>query len=191
MYKLILFDFYGVFCPDLATEWFKQMMPDYRKHLAAFNALCDLSNKGELSREGFREELSRLTGVPVGEISAGINKRMSANQSLVQFAWQLKRRYKLGLLSNAQKGRIEQIVVDYGMEDLFDELIISAEIGVVKPHKGIFEYALNKFAVAPAEAVFIDDRQSNVDAASRYGIASVLFIDTTTLAVQLEALGVK
>lgn len=74
--------------------------------------------------------------------------------------------------------------------DLFDDLFISGYEGVIKPHAAYFEKLLAKFSLAPNEALFIDDRQVNIDGAMAVGIPSILFTSPEQLRASLKAQGV-
>lgn len=55
-----------------------------------------------------------------------------------------------------------------------EDIIISASINRMKPHRTIFEYVLNKYGIVdPAECVFIDDQEENIAAAQSCGITAV------------------
>lgn len=59
--------------------------------------------------------------------------------------------------------------------ELFDGVVISAHEGCIKPEAEIFRRLLERYAVAPASALFVDDLQANVDAARRLGIDAYRF----------------
>jgi epoxide hydrolase-like predicted phosphatase len=60
-------------------------------------------------------------------------------------------------------------------DELFEVIVDSSEVGVRKPDPRIFELTLERLGgIAPAEALFLDDAASNVEAAQRLGIRSVL-----------------
>ena len=59
--------------------------------------------------------------------------------------------------------------------DLFDTIIISAEVGVVKPSARIYEIALEQAKVNANEAVFVDDMPVNIEACEKVGIKGMLF----------------
>ena len=86
--------------------------------------------------------------------------------------------YKLFLLSNISKqfvenyAKVESIV---SLFELFDGLVFSGPIEMVKPNKDIFEYLLNKFSINAEESVFIDDNISNINGAKKVGINTYLF----------------
>lgn len=59
--------------------------------------------------------------------------------------------------------------------DAFDQIVISAEEGVMKPDLRIYRLALERLAVPPEQAVFVDDFEENVAAARWIGIHAVHF----------------
>ena len=56
---------------------------------------------------------------------------------------------------------------------MFNDIIISGKIGIVKPDHIIFEKAISKFGIEVSDAVFIDDVIENVQAAEKIGIESI------------------
>lgn len=57
----------------------------------------------------------------------------------------------------------------------FDGDVVSCEERTVKPEPRIYEILLDRFALDPAETLFIDDRPENIAAAERHGIRGCLF----------------
>ncbi len=81
----------------------------------------------------------------------------------------------LYLLSNFnQRLRAETDIVFPELE-LFDGLVISGEIGIVKPSKEIYKYIIEKYCLVPEECVFIDDNKNNIAACEEAGIVGYLF----------------
>lgn len=60
--------------------------------------------------------------------------------------------------------------------DRFRDIVVSGHEKLAKPDPAIFELALSRFGLAPADALFIDDRGENVAAAEACGIASYRFV---------------
>jgi epoxide hydrolase-like predicted phosphatase len=64
------------------------------------------------------------------------------------------------------------------VDELFDVVVDSSEVGVRKPNRAIFDLALAQLGVTdPADAVFLDDLDSNVDAARAMGMHAILVGD--------------
>ena len=76
----------------------------------------------------------------------------------------------------------------WDIDGLFDELVISAEVGLVKPDARVFQLALGRLDVQPHEAVFIDDMPVNVDAAGRLGMIGIQFVDTRQTLSELQSI---
>ncbi len=83
--------------------------------------------------------------------------------------------YKIGILSN----------MPYEFLDLYEKEIppfvqadfacFSCRVKLIKPEKEIYEHTLNGLGVKAEEAVFFDDIQENIDAASNLGIRACLW----------------
>jgi 2-haloacid dehalogenase len=61
-------------------------------------------------------------------------------------------------------------------------------VGVNKPDPRIFEHLVERFGIAPAAALFIDDSPANVDAARALGFSAIRFTDATALRSELVRL---
>ncbi|MEM6705582.1 MAG: HAD-IA family hydrolase [Acidobacteriota bacterium] len=73
--------------------------------------------------------------------------------------------------------------------ELFEDIWVSGEHKLRKPDPLAYKSALQRFDVAPGEAVFIDDLDENVAAANQLGLHGLLFTDAPTLRRDLEAIG--
>ena len=93
---------------------------------------------------------------------------------LLGFMRGLRKQYKVGLISNAWSG-LRHWIVRNKFADAFDAMTISAESGVMKPDARIYQIALEKLGVAPAESVFLDDFPANVEGARAVGMAAIHF----------------
>ncbi len=97
------------------------------------------------------------------------------------------RKYRTGLISNAWndlRGFIEKEKFD----DAFDAMIISAEVGVMKPDAKIFKIALEQLKVPAKEAMFVDDFEENIEGCEKVGMKGLLFHDAETDIEKIKAL---
>ena len=85
-----------------------------------------------------------------------------------------ERHYHLFLLSNAP-ARFAGTLHFYKIFDLFDGLVVSAPLKLVKPDKAIFDYLLETYALDPAYTLFVDDIPRNVEGARACGIDAYHF----------------
>ena len=58
---------------------------------------------------------------------------------------------------------------------VFDGLVLSGEINIVKPSAEIFEYLLSKYNLSREECIFVDDNKANITGAEKAGIKGYLF----------------
>lgn len=73
--------------------------------------------------------------------------------------------------------------------DRFRDIVVSGDEKLLKPDPAIYWLALDRFGLRPEEALFIDDRQINVDGAEAIGIRSHLFTGADGLRARLQAEG--
>src|SRR3954453_10890091 len=74
--------------------------------------------------------------------------------------------------------------------ELFDDILISGEMRLIKPDPRAFAYAAGRFGVDPAATFFVDDVAANVDAARTAGFTAIQFTDAAELRSELVRRGV-
>ncbi len=148
--------------------------------------------RGECSGAEFERllaaELLRIDGGPV--VADGLLRRMFAASLPVPAMYDTIRAlrgagFSTALLSNSW-GCDEYPRADFPA--LFDAVVISAEVGMRKPEPGIFRYAAGTLGLEPAECVFIDDVEANVNAAVACSMTGVLHTDVAATAAALQDL---
>ena len=109
------------------------------------------------------------------------------NTGLVKFARELRPRYRLAILSNAWSDARRIFSQIYGLDAIFETMIISAEVGLAKPDPRIYHLAVERLGVSPEEAVFLDDQLKNVVAARTVGLHAVHFRDNAQAIAETRA----
>jgi len=103
----------------------------------------------------------------------------------------LSSRYKLGVLSNALPSRRHHELTLGGIDKYFDQIIISMEVGFHKPDKQIYEIAINMSGVHPSEILFVDDKISYLEGATKAGIHNLILFgskDSTNKFLKIKSL---
>lgn len=100
------------------------------------------------------------------------------DDALMGFIRDLRRRVRVGMITNAWPDIRRYLVEVFKIADAFDPLIISAEIGIAKPDPRIYRLALDQLGVQPAEALFVDDFEDNVAGARWLGMQALRFTST-------------
>ena len=113
-----------------------------------------------------------------------------ANVQMVNWLRELRRGgIKTGLLSNIHPAMITYLRENFDWLELFDFKTFSAEVRLIKPDAAIYEHTLRGLGVRPEEALFVDDREVNVQAARDLGIRAVQFRSVEKLREDLKGIG--
>ena len=100
--------------------------------------------------------------------------------------------FKLFAITNWSAEKFPVARKRYSFLSWFDDIVVSGEIGIVKPDKKIYEYAVERFKLnTPETAVFIDDRLENLEAAAEFGIKGIHYKNPQQLENDLKNLGIN
>ena len=105
------------------------------------------------------------------------------------FLQDLKKRYRLMLLSNTNEIHFDFVIQNYPILRMIEERLLSYQAGCMKPQARIFELAIKKAGVAPENIFFTEDRPENIEAAQRSGIQALLFQSETQLKRDMASRG--
>ena len=84
---------------------------------------------------------------------------------------------------------IQYLKEKYTFFDKFKGVIVSAEVGILKPCEKIYHCLLDQYNLIPQETVFIDDIAKNVEGAEKVGMKAIQFTDAATCRQKLIDLG--
>lgn len=193
--KNLLFDFGGVIVninKDNAVKRFKEIGVDnIEEYLGEFRqkGIFLEIEEGKISREDFYNELRKMTGKDISneDIDSGWFGFLDGiPEYKFQLLKDLRKKYNVYLLSNTNP-----IIMGWAHSDtfsptgehlsaFFDKMFCSYEIGHTKPAKESFDAVINA-GINPAETLFLDDGQSNLDAAEKLGFKTYLVDQTEDL----------
>jgi HAD superfamily hydrolase (TIGR01509 family) len=195
--KAILFD-YGSVLVQMVDETPRQLLAErYGVPLKRiYNLLFDTEASiqaalGEISMEHHWRAIHEILRVPPGERPEFTRQFWSAdavNRELVDYLPSLREHYRLGLLSNANDDLRTMLTERWRIADLFDDMIISTEVGLLKPDPRIYELSIRRLDVQPDEAVFIDDMPVNVEGARNSGLHAIQYLNNNQVIGELEGL---
>jgi epoxide hydrolase-like predicted phosphatase len=135
--------------------------------------------KGEITTAEHWEAVRKTLGVTKEEFALVPLEFWGGDaldQKLIDYLRSLRPHYKTALLSNAWDDLRQMIEEIWKIDDAFDQILISAEVGLVKPDRRIYERLISDLGVEPAEAVFVDDFPHNVEAAKAAGLEAIHFL---------------
>lgn len=134
---------------------------------------------GEITEEMHWTEISKRFKQPASEMQAFRDSFFGGDvidRALVETIRSWRGKYHIGLISNAWSG-LRDFITKEKLIDIFDTVIISAEVGVTKPDVKIYHIALEQANVKADEAVFVDDMLVNIEACELLGMLGVEFRD--------------
>jgi dTDP-4-dehydrorhamnose reductase len=97
-------------------------------------------------------------------------------------------RYRLALVNNGPAATFRLWVRKYGLDDVFDVLANSEEMGVRKPEREFFLRVANQLGTTPNRCILLDDDPTNVEAARHYGLRAIETIERKSYPLSIHAL---
>jgi len=184
--KALIFDFGGVLVRT--DDWSARYAWEDRLGLS----------RGELNNIVFNSQPARNATIGIGsetdvwnhvqkvlglntaelvELQKDFWSKDSLDERLVNFILESRPLFKTAILSNAWSNA-RTLFLEFGLDKIFDEIFISAEVGIKKPDQAIFDLVVRQLAVKPAEVIFVDDFSENIEAAKTVGMQAILFQST-------------
>ncbi|MEK7152998.1 MAG: HAD-IA family hydrolase [Patescibacteria group bacterium] len=189
MHKTVIFDFFEVIHEDpLAILLQKKGL----KREGPFADICLRLDLGDVDYQGYITHLAEAFGMSVPEFEKEFESSATLDSEVTALIRELRENgYQTVLLSNTHRDEIQPILTRHQLHDLFDDIIISAEVGMAKPDPEIFHFTLKRLGVLPERAVFTDDNPKNIAGAVGAGIAGIHFTGVESLRNGLKELGLK
>ncbi|MEW5743621.1 MAG: HAD family phosphatase [Myxococcota bacterium] len=176
---------------EAMAKAFRTTREDLRARLEG--GLWDRVNRGLLPGDALRQELVARLGhsLSADEWFALWNCHFSINDEMVRVVEGLVGRTRLVLLSNTHDQHIAFLRPRLPVLEKFDALVLSYEVGAVKPERAIYQRAIEAAEVPPNRAAFFDDVQRYADAATEAGLHGRLFTTVPRFLEDLTALGLS
>ena len=153
--------------------------PEARKLLVALET-------GALDEAGFEQRFAKMLEVEPDGLVDGLFAGVEPDTAMVQ-AVRLARRggIRTALVSNSWG--VHRYPHDL-FDELFDGVVISAEEGIRKPARKMYELGAERAGADPAECVYVDDLPFNLTPAEELGMATIHHTSAEQSIPQLEAL---
>ena len=190
--KVIIFFDNNIFFEKIA-DYSPHSKEEIRELALAHFELVELFDKGEITPQDFHARvIQKLEAhIDYDTFFSIYNDVFSLNPPVLQIMNRLKENYKLVVLSNTDTMRFGFIKKKFPEILIFDEYVLSFEVGYMKPHTQIYKEALKKAGFPAKECVFIDDREENIEAAAKLGINGIHMGPQTDLESVLKETGLS
>jgi putative hydrolase of the HAD superfamily len=146
-------------------------------------------DKGNINERQAIDCFARNTNLStrkISELMALVKQSLLAKEDTVALLLALKEQHRLFCLSNICTEIYDFVSDRYTFFNEFEDVVVSAQVNMIKPDPAIFKYMLNRFNIAPENTLFIDDIPANIAAAQELGIHGVQFVDATDCKAAIE-----
>ncbi|MBX5495999.1 MAG: HAD family phosphatase, partial [Bryobacteraceae bacterium] len=194
--KAVIFDYGRVLTLDQAPEDMQSMKRLSGIDGDAFNALYwkyrNPYDAGEATAAEYWGSIGAEAGktyspAEIDELVKADNLSWSRmNERVLQWALALPDAgIKTAILSNMHPDLRHYIAKHNHWLTNFTHTVFSCDVGMVKPDPAIYHCVLSGLGVRPEEALFLDDRLPNVEAAKKVGIHAIVFRSTDQVAEEV------
>ena len=196
MIKVILFDVGGVYMKgsfiDFVNRSYKILGINKDFHTDKEVIFDSDYNKGIVTVE---ECFRKYFKVPIAEEQMreliGIwTTTWKPLDKMVRLVKDLKKNYRVAVLSNSDLANSDNYTKK-GWYDPFEVLILSHELGILKPDKKIYEITLEKLKASPEACLFIDDQEECLTPAAAIGMKTILFRSIGQLKEEFKKIGIR
>lgn len=148
------------------------------------------ASHGEISDKEHWAEVTKRLKRPASEMQSIRDEFFAGDivdRGLLEYLRSLRPHYFVGLISNAWPD-LRDYIARQKFDDAFDHMVISGEVGVMKPEARIYQIALERAGARPDEAVFVDDFYENVEGCRAVGMHGIHFRDPEMAMQELKNL---
>jgi HAD superfamily hydrolase (TIGR01509 family) len=186
MIKAIIFDCFGVLYLPKSNYIYQNLVVNPSVHHDEIRSLINQNEYGLISNDELFAGIAGLTGMELEEVRRHLVHGFARNQELLDYTQQLRGLHKVGLLSNLGRDSMRQLFNYEELGRFFDAAVISGDVGMIKPHPEIYEYACAQLGVDVSEAVMVDDVEANCVGARQAGLKAVRYKSLVQLRPELE-----
>jgi HAD superfamily hydrolase (TIGR01509 family) len=149
-------------------------------------------DRGTMHESELLARLGVRTGRPAAELSGlfdAVRESLHAKPDTVALLEKLYARgVPLYCLSNISSDIFKYLRERHSFWGVFRGIVISGDLKMIKPEPEIFHFLLQRYGLAAAETVFVDDNAPNIEAARALGIQTVWFKNARQCEMEIEEL---
>jgi putative hydrolase of the HAD superfamily len=196
----VILDYGEVLCHRPSPEVLGQMASifgiDEDKFLPIYRSSRNPYDRGDFDGHSYWIEFARRAGVTIHEPQVERLRRMdvqmwsNVNQEMTEWLARVHSHgIKTAILSNMQTDMAAHVRKNFAWLSHFDHQIFSCELRAIKPDPVIYRHSLSVLKIPASEAIFVDDREENIQAARAEGIQGIVFESVAQLRKDLRQLG--
>jgi putative hydrolase of the HAD superfamily len=198
--RAIIFDYGEVLChivtPEAITRMASIFQIDPKNFLPIYQQTRGPYDRGDVEPHDYWHKFATQAGVKIDAPTIehvrqlDLDQWSEINKPMVLWLEKIHNAgYKTAILSNMPTDMVVHVRKNFPWIKHFDHQIFSAEARSIKPEPEIYERCIQALGVKPQEALFIDDREENLEQARKIGIRGIRFQSAEHLRGKLQALG--
>lgn len=185
MIKAVVFDCFGVVRPDRLLSTYEHFGGDILADKEFIEDTVKAASHGMI--EDIRQPFADRLGITPDEWMDVI-ERAENDLRVLNKAAALRKVYRVGLLTNASRGRMVQVIGQQELARCFDAVAESGSLGIAKPEPEAFNLMATMLGVEPNECVMVDDRDDYGAGALAVGMRFIRYESFDSFERQLEAI---
>ncbi len=185
MIKAIVFDCFGVLIGRGFNATYRLAGGDPIQDRHYIDDLLGAANAGVITVQDMVDSLCEKLHISADAWYEVIAQAELPDKQLLEYIKSLKATHKVAILSNANKGTLQSLFSPEQL-DIFDAVVVSAEVGMVKPDERIYELAAERLNVEPSECLFTDDSDAYCQGARATGMQAIHYKDFLQFKNDLE-----
>jgi len=172
--KAIILDMYGVIVKQTGDDfvpYVQRTFPELKPE--------------EIYTPWFKADVGELTSLEVWEaigfqgdlekIEIEYLDTIELNEDFLDFIYTIRKQYKLAIISNDSSRWSKYLREKFDINKYFDVISISGDLKIQKPDERIFQLTLEHLGCEAEDCFYVDDREGNLEAASKVGMKTILF----------------
>lgn len=175
MIKAIIFDLFGVVITDGFGSFLNEVRQQDENKALSIVEVVEKANRGQISTDVLRSTNAKTLGLTVDEYVYKVRSKEIVNQELLDYIKQLRKDFKIGLLSNVGPGGIAQRLSPTVLDKHFDVVVASSDIGYAKPEAQAYEITADELDARYSECVMVDDKEDYCRGSNGVGMKSILY----------------
>lgn len=187
MIKAVIFDCFGVLYSNNRSDFLSNVVSDFETHRDYLKDLGNQADYGLISEKDFYRGVAEVSGMGADEVENGLSEH-TLNEKLIDYIKKLGTNYNIGIISNIGRGAFVRYFSDIEVKELFDDVVLSSEVGMIKPHPEIYELAAERLGFDTTECLFIDDIEDNVLGAEEVGMKGIVYENVNQVITAIEVL---
>jgi putative hydrolase of the HAD superfamily len=185
-FKAVAFDYGKVLSLPPSHEQWHTLSTRFGKPLQEFQQIYwghrEELDRGTLDNVHYWQSVGRDCGLAIGEAEAEAlidhdnQQWTNENLEMLELARDLRRAgFRTAILSNMERRMLAAMRRKLAWLDEFDVQMYSCEVGTVKPEPAIYLECCRRLGCEPPQALFLDDKKVNTEAAKKVGMQSYVF----------------